>query len=535
VFDEPIFITQGIDIEDEPDGSLLTVNNLQIEDDGIIECIAVNSVGKAIASTRLLVISPPKFKTSNIPLQFSFRNDDMIRLKFPLMCQPEPQLVLFKNSQPVPDGDDHCLAVLRDSNVLLKIDSAQESDSGLYRIVADNGYGSADLELNIVVEVPPASPSSPEILDMAPTGGLTLAWQAPESGEVDHYIVEYFRDQWKLWLRMKTCLDNVTVISDLIPGSKYKFRIMAASASGISEPSQESEEIMIGKPAEDELFDLPRGRNFLKKTRKVPSFDKSSLDRSSRRAYPQQSRRHTSLDREVYYDSNNERRDVVTYKPSRTPELEKIGALNEKYKLSTDDLVKYKRSMSELCNKMKTISNTSVNNTNSGAGSRTSLDTATKPLQMEITNQARMSNSMGQLSKSNSVLVGKLVLQQQQPTDSSRSSQNVANNLSRLSVDTALSNDLSECRQSMQDIRSRIGSLQSLLKTSKTITASKKSLFGDPIPIPQVDITEPENTAAPEENKDETTKEKADKQEETNQLSMTTPPHLEQKLESLQS
>ena len=30
-------------------------------------------------------------------------------------------------------------------------------------------------------------------------------------------------------------------------GSKYKFRIMAAGASGISEPSQESEEIMIGK------------------------------------------------------------------------------------------------------------------------------------------------------------------------------------------------------------------------------------------------------------------------------------------------
>ena len=49
----------------------------------------------------------------------------ILRLKFPLMCQPEPELVLFKNSQPVPDGDDHCLAVLRDSNVLLKIDSAQ--------------------------------------------------------------------------------------------------------------------------------------------------------------------------------------------------------------------------------------------------------------------------------------------------------------------------------------------------------------------------------------------------------------------------
>ena len=32
----------------------------------------------------------------------------------------------------------------------------------------------------------------------------------------------------------------------VVVGSKYKFRVMAASASGISEPSQESEEIMIG-------------------------------------------------------------------------------------------------------------------------------------------------------------------------------------------------------------------------------------------------------------------------------------------------
>jgi hypothetical protein len=35
--------------------------------------------------------------------------------------------------------------------------------------------------------------------------------------------------------------------SYFVVGSKYKFRVMAASASGISEPSQESEEIMIGK------------------------------------------------------------------------------------------------------------------------------------------------------------------------------------------------------------------------------------------------------------------------------------------------
>ena len=33
-------------------------------------------------------------------------------------------------------------------------------------------------------------------------------------------------------------------VTDLIPGSKYKFRVMAASVTGISEPSPESEEVM---------------------------------------------------------------------------------------------------------------------------------------------------------------------------------------------------------------------------------------------------------------------------------------------------
>ena len=63
--DEPIFITEGIEIQDEPDGSLLTVHNLQVEDEGVIQCIAVNQVGKAIASTALCIVALPKFKVKH--------------------------------------------------------------------------------------------------------------------------------------------------------------------------------------------------------------------------------------------------------------------------------------------------------------------------------------------------------------------------------------------------------------------------------------------------------------------------------------
>ena len=130
---------------------------------------------------------------------------------------------------------------------------------------------------------------------------ITLRVCLTQGQDIDHYIVEYYRDQWQLWLRyldthnlklnfflllpktsllshfrMKTCLDTNTVITDLIPGSKvhiimfnenniicqlfcfenikhavqhsflvfqYKFRVMSASIAGISEASPESEEV----------------------------------------------------------------------------------------------------------------------------------------------------------------------------------------------------------------------------------------------------------------------------------------------------
>jgi len=489
--DEPIFITQGIDIDNEPDGSLLTVHNLQLEDQGVIECVAVNHVGKATATTALNVNVPPNFHTNNIPKKFCFRHDDMIRLKFPIEAQPIPELNLIKNGQLL--RDSHCQAFYRDRTVVIKVDSCQESDTGNYRVEAVNTFGTALLDFDLTVEVPPEAPTVPEILDVAPTGELTLAWQPPETCPIDHYIVEYYRDQWQLWLRMKTCLDSVTVIQDLIPGSKYKFRVMSASVSGISEPSPESEEIMIGKPAEDELFDLPRGRPFLKKTRKVPSFDRSSLDRSTSgsnvNGYP--GRRHVSLDREVYYDANNVRRDVVTYKPTE-PANQPLSAragmplLGQSFshKLSNDELAKYRTSMTGLCNKIKAMSNQSIGS----RGSKISLDTAMKPLQMEITNQARKSNSMGQLWTTPHIDANQADLLQHQTNSSSSACININNrSLDRtpsepppaLTHRLEPTNDVADCKKSLSDIRDRIGSLQSLLKTSRTLTTSNQKFFSD--------------------------------------------------------
>ena len=48
-------------------------------------------------------------------------------------------------------------------------------------------------------------------------------------------------------------------LGDLFPGSYYRFRIRSVCKTGISQPSEPTERIFIGRPEEDEVFGLPGG------------------------------------------------------------------------------------------------------------------------------------------------------------------------------------------------------------------------------------------------------------------------------------
>lgn len=114
-----------------------------------------------------------------------------------------------------------------------------------------------------------------------------------------------------------------------------------------------------------------------------------------------------------------------------------------------------------------------------------SLDEATQPLKMEVTNQARKYNSMTQLVREGSVNID---TDEPAPQKSSSSSHLAPKAMARK---VELSNDVGDCKKSLTDIRDRIGSLQSLLKTSRTLTASKQQMFAD---IPKLPSSGVQNT-----------------------------------------
>ena len=51
----------------------------------------------------------------------------------------------------------------------------------------------------------------------------TLRWEPSSDdggADVRHYVLEYFRDVWNVWLKAKTTKECQVAVDDLIPGSR---------------------------------------------------------------------------------------------------------------------------------------------------------------------------------------------------------------------------------------------------------------------------------------------------------------------------
>ena len=61
------------------------------------------------------------------------------------------------------------------------------------------------------LSAPPSSPGRPVVIDISETK-CTLRWEPSEDdggADVKHYIVEYFRDVWEVWLKAKTTKETI--------------------------------------------------------------------------------------------------------------------------------------------------------------------------------------------------------------------------------------------------------------------------------------------------------------------------------------
>ena len=78
---------------------------------------------------------------------------------------------------------------------------------------------------------PPSPPGRPVVIDISETK-CTLRWEPSEDdggADVKHYIVEYFRDVWEVWLKAKTTKDTQVCIVVKLKLKKRKILLIEYS------------------------------------------------------------------------------------------------------------------------------------------------------------------------------------------------------------------------------------------------------------------------------------------------------------------
>ncbi len=140
------------------------------------------------------------------------------------------------------------------------VQGLSEGEEYLFRVRAANANGSGPpLEgVNPVkAKAPYDVPSPPGVPEISEVGGdfVHLSWERPEQdggSRVKGYWVEKREVGMNVWQRVNQFIHNATQlnIDHLIEGRKYEFRIFAENEAGLSQPSSNSQSVVVRDPEE---------------------------------------------------------------------------------------------------------------------------------------------------------------------------------------------------------------------------------------------------------------------------------------------
>jgi len=248
--DLEVFSSDRLEIREEEDGGTVIVREARMNDSGNIKCVATNILGRATTVANLQIEASPRLELpENYNDGLIFRYDEVIRMKIPVIAKPPPRITWFFDDEPVAVNEDVQIEIT-DTLTSLRIGAAKRWHCGEFRVLAQNENGEDSASILVTVTAPPSPPGQPVVIDIAGTT-CVLRWEPVQDdggADVKHYIVEYFRDVWDVWLKAKTTKECQVSIEDLIPGSRYKFRIKAENAYGISDESEESDPFDVNQP-----------------------------------------------------------------------------------------------------------------------------------------------------------------------------------------------------------------------------------------------------------------------------------------------
>uniref|UniRef100_A0A3Q0KKY1 non-specific serine/threonine protein kinase n=1 Tax=Schistosoma mansoni TaxID=6183 RepID=A0A3Q0KKY1_SCHMA len=220
--------------------------------------IAVNKAGKSEPSEiSKPLIAKPRFlkpfiiKTGLKPIKVKV--GEVVQLKLDFRGEPDPVAVWSKESTPL-ESTPEIELTFEPRSASLKILSAQRKDTALYTLRVSNEVGEDQASIEVVALGKPSRPVPPMEITEVTKNSAQLSWNKPEDDggtPITHYKVEKMNLNKGRWEPVAEVTKGLTAtVNKLEEGQPYKFRIIAVSSQGESEPLECDTEIIAKNPFE---------------------------------------------------------------------------------------------------------------------------------------------------------------------------------------------------------------------------------------------------------------------------------------------
>ncbi|XP_058122733.1 roundabout homolog 2-like [Anopheles ziemanni] len=258
----------NIEVTQNADGTsvLSIVHVTRIDNGKVIVCSAVNNVGsvstRVVLSANLQNDRPPPLILQG-PANQTLPVKSVAIMPCKATGTPPPVISWYKDGIPVLAS---AKTNISETGTLTIADLNKVDDSGLYTCVASSKAGKTTWSALLRLEVPtnpnikfyrspeastfPGPPGKPQVTEMT-NNSVTISWMrssAVGASSLLGYIVEIFgRNLTDGWLRVASrIVDNTYTKTGLSAGETYYFLVRAENSHGISQPSPQSEPILLG-------------------------------------------------------------------------------------------------------------------------------------------------------------------------------------------------------------------------------------------------------------------------------------------------
>ncbi|XP_076012449.1 neogenin 1a isoform X2 [Genypterus blacodes] len=227
-------------------GGSLQISNLTEEDTGVYTCMADNSNASIEAQALLTVQVPPQFvkRPANI---YAHESMDIV-FECEVTGSPAPTVKWVKNGDAVIPSD--YFKIIKEHN--LQVLGLVKSDEGFYQCLAENDAGNIQSSAQLIIlhngSGGVASPTGPTpsaprdvVASLVSTRFIKLTWRPPAEpqGEELTYSVFYSLEGTSRERVVNTSRpgEMQVTIQNLMPDTKYRFRVVAHNSNGPGESS----------------------------------------------------------------------------------------------------------------------------------------------------------------------------------------------------------------------------------------------------------------------------------------------------------